>query len=205
MILEGSPTSASNLEWFLTEILKDVDLKNQDIYDYSNNCVNCASEEDCGIVFLPFLYASNVNINAKSCFIGLNSYHNRDNMLRAVYEGIVFSHKYHIEKLLKYRDRPKSIRIAGGVAKSPVWVQIFADVLQIPIEVTECTELGALGAAICAGMGAKVFDDFKDVSDAMVKIAFTAEPNPDKFDLYEKKYARYIKVINALDSIWDEY
>ncbi len=205
MILEGSPTSASNLEWFLTEILRDVDLKNQDIYDYSNNCVNCASEEDCGIVFLPFLYASNVNINAKSCFIGLNSYHNRDNMLRAVYEGIVFSHKYHIEKLLKYRDLPKSIRIAGGVAKSPVWVQIFADVLQIPIEVTECTELGALGAAICAGVGAKVFDDFKEVSDAMVKIAFTAEPNPDKFDLYEKKYARYIKVINALDSIWDEY
>lgn len=205
MILEGSPTSASNLEWFLTEILRDVDLKDQNIYEYSNHCVSCVSDEDCGVVFLPFLFASNVNINAKACFIGLNSYHNRDNMLRAVYEGIVFSHKYHIQKLLKYREAPKSIRIAGGVAKSRVWVQMFADILQIPIEVTECTELGALGAAICAGVATNTYDGFKEASDAMVDIAFTAVPNPDKFNLYDKKYNRYLKVINALDSIWNEY
>lgn len=205
MILEGSPTSASNLEWFLTEILRDVDLKNQDIYEYSNNCVDSLGDQDCGIVFLPFLYASNVNINAKACFIGLNSYHNRDNMLRAVYEGIVFSHKYHIQKLLKYRKAPKSIRIAGGVAKSKVWVQMFADILQVPIEVTDCTELGALGAAICAGVATKVYDSFKAASDVMVNIAFTATPNPEKFEMYEKKYNRYLKIINALDCIWDEY
>ncbi|MEL7660002.1 MAG: carbohydrate kinase [Acetobacterium sp. MES1] len=205
MILEGSPTSASNLEWFLTEILRDIDLKEQDVYEYSNNCVNCVADEDCGVVFLPFLYASNVNINAKACFVGLSSYHNRDNMLRAVYEGIVFSHKYHIEKLLKYRKAPKSIRIAGGVAKSRVWVQMFADILQVPIEVTECTELGALGAAICAGVATGAYESFKAASDVMVEIAFTAVPNPDKRAMYEKKYNRYLKVIKALDGIWDEY
>jgi L-xylulokinase len=163
------------------------------------------ANEDCGVVFLPFLYASNVNINAKACFIGLSSYHNRDNMLRAVYEGIVFSHKYHIEKLLKYRKAPKSIRIAGGVAKSRVWVQMFADILQVPIEVTECTELGALGAAICAGVATGTYESFKAASDVMVEIAFTAVPNPDKQAMYEKKYNRYLKVINALDGIWDAY
>ena len=205
MIMEGSPTSASNLEWFLTEILRDVDLKDQDVYDYSNNCVDCLGDQDCGIVFLPFLYASNVNINAKACFIGLNSYHNRDNMLRAVYEGIVFSHKYHIQKLLKYREAPKSIRIAGGVARSKVWVQMFADILQVPIEVTDCSELGALGAAICAGVATGVYESFKAASDVMVDIAFTATPNPEKYVMYEKKYNRYLKIINALDGIWDEY
>lgn len=205
MILEGSPTSASNLEWFLTEILKDVDLHDQDVYDFSNQCVNCVADEDCGIVFLPFLYASNVNINAKACFIGLSAHHNRDNMLRAVYEGIVFSHKYHIEKLLKYRQAPKSIRIAGGVAKSKVWVQMFANILQLPIEVTDCKELGALGAAICAGVATQAFSGFKEASDEMVKIAYTAQPDPEKFAMYDKKYKRYLKVIDALDGIWGEY
>jgi L-xylulokinase len=205
MILEGSPTSASNLEWFLTEILKDVDLKGQNIYDYSNACVEAVGDGDSGIVFLPFLFASNVNINAKACFVGFSSYHTRADLLRAVYEGIVFSHRYHIEKLLKYRNAPKAVRIAGGVVKSRVWVQMFADILQVPIEVTDCTELGALGAAICAGVATNAYESFKDASDAMVKIAFTAQPDPTQFDRYEKKYARYLKVINALDGIWDEY
>ena len=124
-------------------------------------------------------------------------------MLRAVYEGIVFCHKYHIEKLLKFRDKPETIRMAGGVAKSKIWVQMFADVLQTPIEVARSQELGALGSAICAGIAVGAFDSFKDASESMVDIMYTAEPNPDKAAIYDKKYARYKRVIEALDSVWD--
>lgn len=205
MILEGSPTSASNLEWFLAEILKDVNLGDKDIYEYSNQCVDGIGDQDCGVVFLPFLFGSNVNINAKGAFIGLQSWHTRENLLRAVYEGIVFCHKYHIEKLLKFRDQPKMIRMAGGVAKSEIWVQMFADILQVPIEVARSQELGALGSAICAGIATGTFDSFQSASESMVDIMYTAEPNPEKFADYDKKYARYKKVIEALDPIWDEY
>ena len=205
MILEGSPTSASNLEWFLAEILKDVNLGDKDIYEYSNKCVDGIGDQDCGVVFLPFLFGSNVNINAKGAFIGLQSWHTRENLLRAVYEGIVFCHKYHIEKLLKFRDQPKMIRMAGGVAKSEIWVQMFADILQVPIEVARSQELGALGSAICAGIATVTFDSFQSASESMVDIMYTAEPNPEKFAEYDKKYARYKKVIEALDPIWDEY
>ena len=205
MILEGSPTSASNLEWFLTEILRDVDLHGKDIYECSNDWVKGIGKDDCGIVFLPFLYGSNVNVNARGCFIGLQAWHTRDNLLRAVYEGIVFSHRMHIEKLLKYRDRPTAIRLAGGVAKSPMWVQMFADVLQTPIEVARSSELGALGSAMCAGVAAGVFDSFEDASDRMVDIAYTAQPDPGKAALYDKKYDRYKQIIKALDPVWDLY
>lgn len=203
MTLEGSPTSASNLEWFLTEVLKDVDLRGRDIYEYSNSCVDKIGDSDCGVVFLPFLFGSNVNINARGAFIGLQSWHTRDNMLRAVYEGIVFCHRYHIEKLLKFRDKPQTIRMAGGVAKSKVWVQMFADVLQTPIEVARSQELGALGSAICAGVAVGAFDSFREASESMVDIMYTAQPNPEKAAIYEKKYARYKAVIEALDSVWD--
>ncbi|WP_455129139.1 FGGY-family carbohydrate kinase [Pseudoramibacter alactolyticus] len=205
MILEGSPTSASNLEWFLTEILRDVDLKGKDIYEVSNASVEKIGEQDCGLVFLPFLFGTNVHVNAKGAFVGLQSWHTRGNMLRAVYEGIVFSHRYHIEKLLKYRDKPALIRMAGGVAKSEIWVQMFADVLQTPIEVARSQELGALGAAICAGVATGVFASFKEASASMVDVMYTAKPDPAKKAIYDKKYVRYRKVIDALDGVWDDW
>ncbi len=205
MTLEGSPTSASNLEWFLTEIMKDVDLGGKDIYEFSNTSVEKIGDKDCGLVFLPFLFGSNVNINAKGAFIGLQSWHTRGNMLRAVYEGIVFCHRYHIEKLLKYRDKPSVIRMAGGVAKSKIWVQMFADVLQTPIEVARSQELGALGSAISAGVATGVFPSFQKASEAMVDIMYTAQPDPSKKALYDKKYDRYKKVIDALDSVWNQW
>lgn len=205
MILEGSPTSASNLEWFLTEILKDVDLKGKDIYEFSNGSVEKIGDSDCGLTFLPFLFGSNVNINAKGAFIGLQSWHTRGNMLRAVYEGIVFCHKYHVEKLLKYRKAPTVIRMAGGVAKSEIWVQMFADILQVPIEVARSQELGALGSAICAGIATGAFESFQTASEAMVDIMYTAQPNPEKYDTYTKKYTRYKKIINALDEVFDQW
>ena len=62
-------------------------------------------------------------------------------MLRAVYEGVVFSHLTHVKKLLQNREAPKSIRLSGGAANSDVWVQIFADALQIPVDVIEDKEL----------------------------------------------------------------
>ena len=51
-------------------------------------------------------------------------------LLRAVYEGIVFSHMTHVKRLLRNRKAPEAIRLAGGAANSKVWVQIFADALQ---------------------------------------------------------------------------
>lgn len=204
MIMEGSPTSASNLEWFLTEILQDVDLHSKDVYEYSNDCVELAGEADCGLTFLPFLFGSNADINAKGAFIGLQSWHNRDNMLRSVYEGIVFSHRRHIEKLLRFREAPKVIRMAGGVAKSKIWVQMFADVLQVPIEVARSQELGALGSAMCAAVAAGAFDSYKDACDSMVHIMYTAQPDPTKKAVYDKKYARFQKLIETLDPVWGE-
>ena len=82
---------------------------------------------------------------AKGSFVGLTAYHGKEHMLRAVYEGVVFSHYTHVRKLLLNREKPKAVQLSGGAANSDVWVQIFADVLQIPVEVMEDKELGAMG------------------------------------------------------------
>jgi L-xylulokinase len=211
LMLEGSATSASNLEWFVTEFFaeerKQAEKQGKSVYDLCNELVASTSPEDTQVVFIPFLYGTNAEADtrAKACFVGITGWHTRAYMVRAVYEGIVFSHKSHIEKLLPFREMPKAARIAGGAAHSPVWLQIFANVLQIPIEVTTRTELGTLGAAICAGVATKQFESFEQAAEKMVEVSQTYTPDPAKKELYEKKYATYRKTIETLNPLWESF
>jgi L-xylulokinase len=123
-------------------------------------------------------------------------------MLRAVYEGVVFSHKTHVERLLAHRASAHAARIAGGAAKSSVWVQMFADVLQLPIECTASEELGAMGAAICAGVGVGLFGSFEEAVQRMVRVSRTVEPKKENREIYSEKYGRYRGHIEALRAAW---
>ena len=69
-----------------------------------------------------------------------------------------------------------------------MWCQMFADVLNKPVELTEVSELGALGAAMCAGIGAGLFTDCADAVNKCVKITKTYKPDPKKVDEYEKAF-----------------
>ncbi len=142
----------------------------QIVYDLCNEWVERITPEETHVIFLPFLYGSNVEADAKACFIGLKGWHHKAHILRALYEGVVFSHKMHIERLLAYRDMPKVARITGGAARSEVWCQMFADVLQAPLEVMSGTELGALGAAMCAGVATGHFPSLERASENMVQV-----------------------------------
>jgi L-xylulokinase len=154
------------------------------------------------VVFLPFLYGSNAGQNAKSVFLGLDGQLKRGHVIRSIYEGIAFSHRTHIEKLMKHRKLPEIARIAGGAARSDVWVQMFADILNMPIEITRGTELGTMGAALCAGVGAGIFSDIGDGVDRMVNVIGHVDPNGNRTKIYDRKYARYQRAIAALEDFW---
>lgn len=208
LMLEGSPTSASNLEWFIGEFLQEEKKLAEDagksVYALCNSAINDVNPEDSDLIYLPFLYGSNVNPLAQGSFIGLQGWHSRKHVVRAIYEGICFSHRFHIEKLLEYLDPPDAARIAGGGAKSDEWGQMFADVLQMPIEVTSSSELGAHGAAICAAVGVGHYANIDDAVAKMVKIKKVFTQNESKKEIYDKKYNRYLKAINALDGYWNQ-
>ena len=161
--------------------------------------------QDNNVIFLPFLNGSNEDALAKGTFVGLTAYHGKQHMLRAVYEGIVFSHLTHVNKLLQNRERPKSIRLSGGAANSPVWVQIFADALQIPVDVIEDKELGAQGAAMAAGIAAGLYKDYPEAIGKTVHITSTTYPRPEYKEIYEQKYAAYRAVVKGLSGAWEYF
>lgn len=207
LIEESSPTSAGNMEWFIRNLMnyekEEEKEKGGSIYSLTNAWVESIEPQDNNIIFLPFLNGSNEDALAKGTFVGLTAYHNKKHMLRAVYEGIVFSHMTHVKKLLRNREVPASIRLSGGAANSDVWVQIFADALQIPVDVIEDKELGAQGAAIAAGIAVGMYDGYEDGIRKTVNITKTINPRPEYKEIYEKKYQAYRRVIEGLSGVWE--
>jgi L-xylulokinase len=194
LVTEASATSASNLEWFIKNLMDCTD------YDEVNSIVSSIKPEDSDVMFLPFLFASSVG-EMPSCFLGLQGWHSKVHMLRAVYEGIVFGHKIHLDRLMKYRGPARGVRRSGGACKSDVWVQMFADILQMPIEITEAEEIGTLGAAIGAAVGAGEYLSFEEATNAMVRVTRVVQPDPSRAVIYSEKYDKFCRYLEVLKDI----
>jgi L-xylulokinase len=209
LIEECSPTSASNYEWFLDMFLAEEKQKakelGKNVFEYCDELAENVGAGEQSIIFLPYIFGSNYNPQAKASFIGLDSHHTRPQIIRAVLEGIAFCHMVHLEKLLANRESTQAVRLAGGAANSLIWAQIFADVFKLPVEIVDTKELGTLGCAMAAAVAAGVFKDLQEAAKHMVNMKCRIEPNPANFEAYKKKFALYKKVSGALDSSWKEF
>ncbi len=203
LLEECSATSAGNLDWFISTLMGGT---GSAAYRKADELAASVDPRECDVYYLPFLYGSNAHPLAKGSFVGLTSYHTAAHLVRAIFEGVAFSHKTHIDRLLSARPAPKAIRLAGGVANSPFWVSLFADVLGFPIETVQgVSELGALGCAMAAFVASGEYGDYKSAAAAMVRVNDPVLPNPAMSPVYGKKYAKYSAVCRALDSVWDQF
>ncbi len=198
---ESSPTSAGNLDWFIEQSYGRRIPEGKAVYEYCSQAVSGIDPEENDLIFLPFLYGSNTAVPAKAGFFQISGHHTADHMLAAVYEGILFSLLQHI-RILYGEHVPKTARFSGGASRSPVWCQMAADILGFPIEVMDCTELGAMGAAICAGTACGTWNDPADAVRHMCRIARTYLPNPERTGVYRKKYEQYQRAVRCLDTFY---
>lgn len=206
LVEECSATSSGNLEWYLENCMENEKIpEGKNLYTVVNEKVASVKPEDSDVYFLPFLYGTNAHTLAKAAFVGLTMYHDKAHMLRAIFEGVAYSHRTHIDKLLSSRKPPKAIRMAGGAVNSKLWVQIFADTLNLPIETIDAKELGALGASMAAAVAAGVYKDYKEAAKNMVHIGETVYPIKENVQIYQTKYEKYRAVSKALDTVWDKF
>ena len=147
-----------------------------------------------GLFFLPYLTGERTphpDPLARGAFIGLTSRHKRGHMTRAVLEGVAFGLKDSFT-LIDQAGLPEQfeVRISGGGAKSPIWQQIIADVLNARLVNINTTEGGAFGAAILASVAAGVFDDVASACEAMIQTGAQVAVGSD-VDIYAERYAIY--------------
>jgi L-xylulokinase len=206
LIEECSPTSAGNYEWFIDMFLAEEKQKaaesGRNIFEYCSQLAEEVHADEHNIIFLPYIFGSNYNPQAKATLVGLDSHHTRPQIIRAVLEGIVFCHMVHVEKLLANRSTTNTVRLAGGAANSLFWAQLFADVFKLPVEIIETKELGTLGCAMAAAVAAGVYKDLPEAAQNMVRIKCRIEPVTANIPVYERKYNLYKKISTDLEANW---
>lgn len=87
---------------------------------------------------------------------------------------MAFSHLYHTERLRNINPKlSRTIRIAGGVTNSPVWLQIFADIFRATLEIVDVKEHGTPGTAMTAAVMVGWFAEVFSASNDMVHVSRT--------------------------------
>ncbi|MEA2142454.1 MAG: L-xylulokinase [Solirubrobacteraceae bacterium] len=200
-----SPASATNLEWFVQRLTPEqtaaAEASGGDPFAMVTTEVGAILDEPSSVVFLPFLYGSPEGPAPSATFLGLRGWHHRGHVLRAILEGIAFNHRWHIDDLRSSFPVDEA-RLTGGAARSPIWSQIFADSLGLEIIVTEADEAGALGAALCAGVGAGEYASLDDGVARAVRDVARFAPAPQGVARLEEAYQTFRRATEALAEVW---
>ena len=121
-------------------------------------------------------------------------------MIRAVMEGVVFQIVWMLEG---FRAKPskEGLILSGGASKSPLWTQLLADISGYPIRIPEVPDLACVGAAILAGLGAKLYEN---VSQGCGKFAVNERiiyPDPKATETYRLLLNDYKRKAKALENV----
>ncbi len=160
-----------------------------------------------GLLFLPYLTGERTpypDPNARGAFIGLTVRHGLPHMTRAVMEGVAFGLRDSLELLRAAGLRGiDQVRASGGGARSALWRQILADVLDTELVTVNVTEGAAYGAALLAGVGAGIWPDADAACNAVVRVTSHVAPQPAAVEAYHRLYATYHNLYSALKPTFD--
>lgn len=200
-----SPASAANYDWFLDTLCAVEGRQAQDrggaLHADIIPEIEAALAQPSSAIFHPYLFGSPHGPTASGAFFGLRGWQDRGHMLRAVIEGIAFNHRHHVDAL-REGFQPQVARLTGGISRSPVFAQLFADVLAMPVTVTATDEAAAWGAALCAGSGVGLFASPRHDPRDLDAVTTRFSPDPDRSAQMAERYAVFTELNDALRPIW---
>lgn len=201
--MENSATSAANLEWYVRTLVERGG-HHDDPFGFVNALVGGVDPAHDDPLFHPFLYGGRMGAHQRGGFFGLAGWHGEGHMLRALFEGVMFEHRRHVGVLAEAGVPFATAALSGGGSRSAHWPQMFADGLGVPVTVAEAKETGALGAAIAASIGAGIHPDEFVAAGAMTRPARTFLPDPAMRAHYDRRYAIWTRLTQAVDPLWRE-
>jgi xylulokinase len=181
-------SAAGSLQW-----LRDAIAPGAEFGDLAAEAVAWLPGTD-GLLFAPYLSGErtpHADPSARAAFVGLELRHDRGALARAVLEGVAYGLRDSLELLRALGVDVTSARVSGGGARSRLWLEIVASVLDLPLELTVAEEGSAYGAALLGGVAGGVFSDVHDAVRRGVRVRETIGPNPGWRDVYAEGYVRF--------------
>ena len=186
-------SAAGSLQWFRDELAPD-----RSFPEISAMAASVPAASN-GLFFLPYLSGERTphpDPLARGAFVGLTVRHERRHMARSVMEGVAFGLKDSAELISAATDVGE-VRVSGGGASSPAWLQIVADVMNLPLRVVGTEEAAAHGAALLAATGAGAFGSVAEASSYAVEVGVPIEPTRNAA-IYADAYGTYRDLYPAL-------
>ena len=122
---------------------------------------------------------------------GLTLKHGRGHLFRAALEGIAFGTELILETMRNNGFAAETVVLAGGATRSDLWLQIHADVSNLPLTLTKVPDAPALGSAILAAVGSGAFSDIGTATQKMVQVDRVIEPKQETHARYQPFYQSY--------------
>lgn len=202
LAIAGSPAGGAVLRWFRDRFgapapatADSADPEREgDAYE---RIVTSAADVATDLIALPHFAGSRTAFadpQATAALAGITFATERVHIVRALLEGVALETAVMAERLAESGTPVMSLRAVGGGSRSPVWMQIFADILGVPVRSTASADAAAAGAALLAGSGAGLLAGGAPSPPP----TFHCEPDPTAVRRYRSKLERYRALYDAL-------
>ena len=204
-IMGVTQAAGLSLKWFKDNLcgLENQNAKDLgvDVYDQLNKDA-AASKPGCdGLMYLPYLMGErtpHLDPYARGVFFGLTARHNKNDMLRAVMEGVGYSLKDCMEIINEMGITVDEVRASGGGGKSELWRQIQADMFYSEVVTINSSEGPALGVAILALVGAGIYPSVMEACDTIIHKVTSQKTISENNTIYSKYHKIYKQIYTVL-------
>ena len=196
--LMGCMLSAGSCsKWWMEEILgtKEYAKEEKEVKNLGENHV----------YFLPYLMGERSPLNdpyARGTFIGMTMDTTRTDMTQAVLEGVAFAIRDSLEVVKSLGIDITRSKLCGGGAKSPLWRKMFANILNIELDLIESEEGPGYGGAILAAVACGEFASVEEAAEKLVKVVDTVKPDPELVAKYETRYKKFKEIYPAAKELF---
>ena len=194
-----SLTGGNILKWFRDEFgAAEMEIAKNTNCDPYELLLNQMPEEPSRLLVLPYFTPSGTpyfDVSVKGAILGLDMSVSREEIMKALLEGVAFEIKLNLDILKQSGYEVKELRVIGGGARSQKHIQLKADVLGMPITILDVTEAGCMGVAILA-KAAHTKESVSQIAKNWVRPV--SKINPEKHDFYNNKFSLYKNLYPAL-------
>jgi len=160
------------------------------------------------LIFTPWIYGERCPVpdeSLRAAFINLGANHTREQMARAVYEGVAYNLCWILELIQKNYDfECEPLRVLGGGARGLPWLRIISDVTGRTLEAVANPHVASvIGAAMIAAVGLKLIPSFESIKD-LIPVEHVIEPNDDLRPTYDRMFNAYRQVYRSLRGLYHE-
>lgn len=193
-----------SLRWFRDQFGAGAD-DGRDPYERLTEQAARVAPGSDGLLWTPYLMGErtpHLDGKARAALVGLTASHTRGHVVRAILEGVAFSLRDSFTIFSEMNVPVRNIRLGGGGARSALWRQIQADVYGHEVEIVEAEEGAAYGAAILAGVGAKLWPTVDAACNSVVRVATRVPAKAENVAVMNQSYAAFRRVYPATRSIF---